>query len=63
MDPKVAFWFYLAAVICFVLAAAGEGWRFGSLGRRGAAPRIMLVPLGLALFAFPTMWTVGTQAF
>ncbi|HEX2699588.1 MAG TPA: hypothetical protein VHM89_05210 [Acidimicrobiales bacterium] len=63
MDPKVAFWFYLAAVVCFVLAAAGEGWRFGSLGRRGAAPRISLVPLGLALFAFPTMWTVGTQAF
>lgn len=63
MDPKVAFWFYLAAVICFVLAATGEAWKYGSLGRRGAPPRLMLVPLGLALFAFPTMWSVGTQAF
>lgn len=63
MKPEVAFWFYLGAVICFVLAAAGDGWRFGSLGRRGMAPRLALLPLGLALFAFPTLWTVGTQAF
>ena len=63
MDPKVAFWFYLAAVICFLLAAAGTSWRYGKLGRRGIAPQLSLVPLGLALFAFPTMWTVGTQAF
>jgi len=63
MDPKVAFFFYLAAVICFVLAAAGEAWKYGSLGRRGSPPRLLLVPLGLALFVFPTMWTVGTQAF
>lgn len=63
MDPEVAFWFYLGAVICFVLATAGDAWRMGALGRRGVAPRIALLPLGLALFAFPTMWTVGTQAF
>jgi hypothetical protein len=24
---------------------------------------LTLLPLGLALFAFPTMWTVGTEAF
>ncbi|MGI8684152.1 MAG: hypothetical protein ACR2MO_03490 [Acidimicrobiales bacterium] len=59
----MAFFFYLAAVICFVLAAAGEAWKYGSLGRRGSPPRLLLVPLGLALFVIPTMWTVGTQAF
>ena len=58
MDSKVAFWFYLAAVICFALAAIGQG-----VGTRGVASRLSLVPLGLALFAFPTMWTVGAQAF
>jgi hypothetical protein len=63
MDPEVAFWFYLGAVICFVLAAMGTAWKYGNLGRRGVASQISLVPLGLALFAFPTMWTVGTQAF
>lgn len=63
MDPKVAFWFYLAAVICFVLAAAGDAWRFGSLGRRGVAPRLALVPLGLALLAFPLMWNQAVLAF
>lgn len=63
MDPKVAFWFYLGAVICFVLAALGTGWSMGRLGRGGVAPQIALQPLGLALFAFPLMWTIGTQAF
>lgn len=63
MDDEVAFFFYLAAVICFVLAAAGEGWRYGSRGRRGLAPRVVLVPLGLALWLFPTMWNTGQAAF
>lgn len=63
MDPKVSFFFYLGAVICFVLAAAGEGWRYGGRGRRGLAPRIILVPLGLALATFPVMWTAGVNAF
>lgn len=58
MDPKVAFWFYLAAVVCFVLAAVGQ-----SVGTRGLASRLSLVPLGLALYVFPTLWTVGTQAY
>ena len=63
MDPKVAFWFYLGAVLCLVLAAAGGAWRFGALGRRGLAPRLSLLPFGLALFAVPSLWTAGVQAF
>ncbi len=63
MDAEVRFFFYLAAVICFLIAAAGEGWRYGSRGRRGLAPRVVLVPLGLALAFFPTMWDAGVEAF
>ena len=63
MDPEVRFFFYLAAVICFVIAAAGEGWRYGTRGRKGLAPRLVLVPLGLALWLFPTMWDAGVAAF
>ena len=63
MDVEVKFFFYLAAVICFVVAAAGEGWRYGGRGRRGLAPRVVLVPLGLALAFFPTMWDAGVEAF
>lgn len=63
MSDKTSFFFYLGAVICFVVAAAGEGWRFGRLGRRGMAPRLVLVPLGLALFVVPTMWDTGVAAF
>jgi hypothetical protein len=63
VDQEVEFFFYLAAVICFVLAAAGEGWRYGRLGRRGMAPRVVLVPLGLALWLFPLMWNTGQAAF
>lgn len=63
MDQEVEFFFYLAAVVCFVLAAAGEGWRYGRLGRRGLAPRVVLVPLGLALWVFPLMWNTGQAAF
>jgi hypothetical protein len=63
MDNEVKFFFYLGAVICFVLAALGEGWRYGGRGRRGLAPQLLLLPLGLALFAFPTMWDTGVAAF
>lgn len=63
MSPKTTFFFYLASVICFVIAAAGAEWRFGRLGRRGVAPRLILVPLGLALYVFPVMWTTGKLAF
>jgi|GraSoiStandDraft_30_1057271.scaffolds.fasta_scaffold598334_2 hypothetical protein len=63
MSPETSFWFYLAAIICWVLAAAGSAWRFGRLGRAGLEPRLVLVPLGLALFLFPTLWTTGKLAF
>ena len=57
MSPEVQFFFYLAAVICFVLAAVPI--RAGA----GVATRVGLLPLGLAFFAFPTLWNVGTVAF
>jgi hypothetical protein len=63
MSKKTEFFFYLAAVVCFLVAAAGEGWRFGRLGRRGIAPRLVLLPLGLALWLFPLMWNTGKVAF
>ncbi len=53
MDIKVKFFFYLAAVVCFAIAAFGQ--RFSA--------RIGLVPLGLALFIFPTVWDTGVAAF
>lgn len=63
MSAKTSFFFYLGAVLCFVLAAAGEGWRYGSRGRKGLAPRVVLVPLGLALWLFPLLWSTGKVAF
>ena len=63
LSNKATFFFYLAAVICFIVAAAGEGWKFGRLGRRGLAPRVVLIPLGLALWLFPLMWNTGKLAF
>ncbi len=63
MDPKVSFFFYLAAIICFLVAAAGPSWRHGRRTRSGGTPILVLVPLGLALAVFPTMWTVGTLAW
>ncbi len=57
MDLRLIFVFYLAAVVCFVLAAAG--------GRMGGArtSSVALVPLGLALWLFPTLWNTGVAAF
>ena len=63
MSPKIQFFFYLGAVICFGLAAVGDVWRFGLRTRRGLAPQLALVPLGLFLFVFPTMWNTGKAAF
>lgn len=63
MDPEIAFFWYLGAVICFVVAALGEGWTYGSRSRRGMKPALTLLPLGLALAVFPTLWTVGVEAF
>lgn len=63
MDPEVSFFFYLGAVVCFVLAALGEGWRFGARTRAGMKPSLTLLPLGLALAFFPLMWDTGVAAF
>jgi hypothetical protein len=63
MSPKTAFFFYLAAFICFLISAAGEGWKFGMRGRRGLAPSIALLPLGLALFVIPTLYDTFKAAW
>lgn len=63
MDVEVRFFFYLASTICLVLAALGQGWRFGGRGRRGLAPQLVLLPLGLALWLFPTLWDTAVAAF
>ncbi len=63
MDVKVKFFFFLASVVCFGLAAAGSGWRFGRRGRAGLAPQLALEPLGLLLFVFPFMWDTAVLAF
>jgi hypothetical protein len=56
MDPRLEFVFYLGALICFGLAAAGGrvGPRTGNVG---------LLPLGLALWLFPLLWNTGVAAF
>ena len=54
MIVEIKFFFYLAAVVCFVVAA---------LPTRGPLARVNLTPLGLALFVFPTLWDVGVLAF
>jgi hypothetical protein len=53
MDIRVRFFFLLAAVVCFAIAAFSP--RFSA--------RVALVPLGLALFIFPTVWDTGVEAF
>jgi hypothetical protein len=56
MDAQVKFFFYLAAVVCFVIAALGDGWQYGARTRRGSTPLVLLLPLGLALAVIPSMW-------
>lgn len=63
IGPKGQFFFFLAAVICFVLAAIGEPRLAGRFGRASAVSRIAFVPLGLALWLFPLMWNTGQLAF
>lgn len=53
MDIRIRFFFLLAAVVCFAIAAFAA--RFSA--------RVSLVPLGLALFVFPTLWDTGVEAF
>ncbi len=61
MDHRLRFFFYLAALICFLLAAVGTD--LGRVGRPGMASRMSLLPLGLALFVFPTLWDTAEAAF
>ncbi len=65
MDPTLAFLFYLGALVCFGLAAfAGAGGGVGRGGRGvGIGGRVGLVPLGLALWLFPTLWNTAAAAF
>jgi len=54
MDPVVQGMFFLAALICFALAAI-SGWR--TIPWAGG-----LVALGLALFTTPFMWNAFAAA-
>jgi hypothetical protein len=63
MDLKAQFFFYLAALICFLLAAIGDAWKFGARTRRGVASALALMPLGLALAVFPTLWNIAEAAW
>jgi hypothetical protein len=63
MEPEVSFFFYLGALICFVLAAIGESWRYGARTRRGLKPTLTLLPFGLALAVVPTLWNTAELAF
>jgi len=57
MDPKLQFLCYLAAAVCFALAALG-GTRKGSAGQ----PAVLL-PVGLLLWLAPTLWNSWEAAF
>jgi hypothetical protein len=63
LNEKATFFFYVGAVLCFLLAAIGETWRYGARTRAGLSPRLVLLPLGLALWLFPLMWNTGYHAF
>jgi hypothetical protein len=63
MDPEIKFFFYLAAVVCFLLAAVAAQGGMLSRTRRSMPASGSLLPLGLALFAIPFLWDVGTRAF
>jgi hypothetical protein len=61
MDPKLTFFFYLGAVVCFVLAFLASGPRGGRFGRVGGG--FNLIALGLALWVIPSMWDAFNRAF
>jgi len=63
MDKKVEFFFYVAAGVCFLLAALGTGWKYGRRTRAGLDPQLVLLPLGLLLWLFPLLWNTGDIAF
>ncbi|MGH9155547.1 MAG: hypothetical protein ACRD1K_06885 [Acidimicrobiales bacterium] len=53
MSAEVRFLFLLGAIICWGLAAFATR----------VSPRVGLVPLGLALAFFPSLWEAGTTIF
>ena len=57
MDRNIKFFCYLAAGVCFGLAA------LGGAKKGGAAQPGVLIPLGLLLWLLPTMWDAGENAF
>ncbi len=63
MNIKGQFFCYLAAAICFFLAAVGELWKYGARTRSGAKPLVALMPLGLLAAVLPTLWRVAEAAF
>jgi hypothetical protein len=63
MDPEVSFFFYLAAIICFVIAAIGDAWKYGGRTRRGGKPALALIPLGLALAFVPSLGDAAALAW
>lgn len=63
MDLKAQFFCYLAAAVCFALAAIGEAWKYGARTRSGAKPAVTLMPLGLLAALLPTLWNVAEAAF
>lgn len=63
MNIKGQFFCYLAASICFFLAAVGEAWKYGARSRAGAKPLVALMPLGLLVALLPTLWRVAEAAF
>jgi hypothetical protein len=62
MDKDVEFFFYVAAAICFIVAAFGETLKVGRRTRAGLTPLVVLVPLGLFLWLFPLLWNTGEVA-
>ena len=57
MDPKLTFLCHLGAALCFLIAAVG-GTRRGAPGQPA-----VLIPAGLLLWLFPTLWASWTAAF
>lgn len=56
MSPTLQFFFYLAALICFVLAAVANG-RWAWMGK------VNLIAAGLAFWVFVVMWAAFEAAF
>lgn len=63
MDPEIDFFFFLAAIICLILASIGGAWKYGSRTRRGLEPAIALLPLGIALAIVPFLADAAEAGF